>query len=126
MAHILRERERILRRTQFGGQRGCVSVVVRGKKDGRFREIRFHLASQSQALGEGTGIPAAVGALLLLQGKVKGPGVVPPEAGVNPGDFIGMIPQVMALDPQKEGGKSFGGVILEQVDEHGRITKIDV
>jgi hypothetical protein len=52
--------------------------------------------------------------------------VVPPEAGVNPGDFIGMIPQVMALDPQKEGGKSFGGVILEQVDEHGRITKIDV
>ena len=42
VAYVLRERERILRETNFGDQRGCVSVVVKGKKDGKYKEFRFH------------------------------------------------------------------------------------
>ena len=126
MAFIIRERDRILRQTDFGPQRGCVSVIVTGKKDGKYSEYRFHLASKSQALGEGTGIPAAVGALLMQQGKVAGPGVAPPEGCVNPLDFLALVPQVMKLDQKKEGGESFGGVIVEQVDAAGKVTKLDI
>jgi len=125
-AYVIKARERILKETKFGPQRGCASVVVKGKKDGKYMEYRFHMASQSQALGEGTGIPAAAGAILMLEGKVSGKGVMPPEACMNPLDFIGLIPQVMKLDKKKEGGKSFGGVIIEQVDETGQIKKLDI
>lgn len=44
---------------------------------------------------------------------------------MDPNDFIGAIPQVMALDDKKEGGEAFGGVIVESVDEHGTVKKMD-
>jgi len=34
VSYIIRERDRILEETNFGAQRGCASVVVKGKKDG--------------------------------------------------------------------------------------------
>lgn len=123
-AFIIRERERILKETKFGSQRGCVSVIVKGKKDGKARAFRFHLFSGTQALGEGTGIPAAVGAIIMLEGKVSCKGVMPPEGMVKPLDFLAYVPKVMKLD-KKEGGKGFGGVLVEQVDENGKITKLD-
>lgn len=123
VAYILRERERILQETGFGQQRGCCSVVVRGRNSsGLAREYRFHMASASQALGEGTGIPAAVGAILMQQGRIQTKGVLPPEGCVRPMDFVGLIPRVMRLDPERVGGKSFGGVIVEKVDHEGRVT----
>ena len=126
VAYILRERERILKQTNFGDQRGCASVVVKGKKDGKYKEFRFHMASMSQALGEGTGIPAAMGAILLNRGKVYGKGVMPPEACVNPNELLALLPEVMTLDAKKEGGKSFGGFIVETIDENGNISKFDI
>ncbi|UCD85743.1 MAG: saccharopine dehydrogenase NADP-binding domain-containing protein [Deltaproteobacteria bacterium] len=126
VAYIIRERERILKKTGFGPQRGCASVIVKGKKDGEYREYRFHMASRTQAMGEGTAIPAAAGAILMLRGKVSAKGVIPPEACVEPQEFIDLIPEVMKLDEKKEGGESFGGVIVEQIDEDGRVTKLDI
>ena len=126
VAYILRERERILKETNFGIQRGCCSTVVRGKKDGKYREYRVHMASKSQALGEGTGIPAAVGAILMQQGKITEKGVFPPEGCINPQDFLDLIPQVMKFDKAKEGGESFGGLIAEMVDENGNVKKMDI
>ncbi len=126
VAFILRERERILRETNFGQQRGCCSVVVKGSKDGTGQEYRAHMASRSQALGEGTGIPAAGGTILMAQGKVMGKGVFPPEGGINPADFIDLIPEIMELDRAKEGGESFGGVIFQHVDDKGQVTNLDL
>jgi len=126
MAYIVRERERILKQTGFGTQRGCCSTVVKGEKDGEYREYRVHMASKSQALGEGTGIPAAIGAILMQQGKITEKGVFPPEGCVNPQDFLDILPQVIKLDKVKEGGESFGGLIVEMVDEKGNIKKIDI
>jgi len=126
MAYIIRKRERILKETGFGSQRGCVSVLVKGQKQGKSREYRFHLASQSQALGEGTAIPAAAGAVLMQMGKVSGRGVMPPEACLNPLDFLELVPRLIQLDRKKEGGQSFGGVIVEQVDENGNVTKLNI
>jgi saccharopine dehydrogenase (NAD+, L-lysine-forming) len=101
-------------------------VIARGKKDGKDREYRFHMGSRSQALGEGTGLPAAGGTLLLAQGKIARKGVFPPEGGINPLDFLEIIPSIMKLDDRKEGGESFGGVIVEEVDETGKVKKIDI
>jgi saccharopine dehydrogenase (NAD+, L-lysine forming) len=126
VAYIVRERERIIKETNFGSQKGCASVVVKGKKDGKYKEYRFHLASQSQALGEGTGIPAAMGAILMQEGKIKDKGVLPPEACMKPSDFIELLPRVMVLDKKKEGGDSFGGIIVQSVDENGKITTLDI
>ena len=126
MAYIIKQRERILKETNFGKQRGCLSIVVKGKKGGKYREYRFHLASRSEALGEGTGIPAAMGVLLMQMGKIKTKGVLPPEGCINPLDLLELVPKVMKLDSKKEGGESFGGVIVQQIDENGKMTNIDI
>ena len=113
MAYIIRERKRILKETDFGQQRGCCTVVAKGKKNGQYEEYRFHMASQSEALGEGTGIPAAIGAILMQQGKITQKGVMPPEGCVNPVDFIDLISKVMGLDKKnKDSHEEFSGVLV--------------
>jgi len=126
IAYILKERERILKQTDFGSQRGCCSVVVKGKKDGKYDEYRFHMASGNQALGEGTGIPAAIGAILMQQGKIARKGVYPPEACVDPNDFIQQVSKVMELDKKPKNDGSFGGVIVQRIDASGTITTLDI
>jgi hypothetical protein len=32
----------------------------------------------------------------------------------------------MKMDKKKEGGQSFGGIIVQKVDAQGRVTTIDV
>ncbi len=124
IAWILKERERILAETDFGAQRGCVKVVVTGKKaDGTPRKYIFSMASVDQALGEGTGIPAAMGAILMLNGQVEGPGVLPPEGCVSPMDFLALMGPVLAT--QKKSG-SFEGLKVEKQDEHGNVENIDL
>jgi saccharopine dehydrogenase (NAD+, L-lysine-forming) len=83
------------------------------------------MASTSQALGEGTGIPAAMGAILMQQGKVQGKGVLPPEACLNAFEFLGMAPKMFARDAAAKGSteESF---IIEEVDELGRSTRIKI
>jgi saccharopine dehydrogenase (NAD+, L-lysine-forming) len=126
IAYILRERERILRETGFGAQRGCTSIVVSGRKEGRRVAYRFHMASESQGLGEGTGIPLAMGAILLNRGKITASGVHPPEAVVLPTDFLAVLPEVFTLDKEKTEGRPFSGFILEKVDENGVVTRKDL
>jgi len=123
VAYILRERERILRETRFGVQRGCVKVVVEGKKAGGPHRYVFSIASQNQALGEGTGIPAALGATLMIQGKANGKGVLPPEGCLDPADFLSLVKRV--LKPGA-GGRSFEGVLVESIDAEGKIEEIRI
>ena len=122
IAFLIRERERILKETQFGSQRGANKIVVRGKHHGEARGVIFHLASETQALGEGTGIPAAMGTILVATGKVDRLGVLPPEAAVDPFDFLALLPQVM---PSSEDGKGFDGVKVEMIDAQGRTQSLD-
>lgn len=126
VSYILKRREEIIKETGMDSPCGCCSVVAKGKKDGKYQEYRFHMASRSQALGEGTGIPAAMGTMLMVMGKISAQGVLPPEACVEPMDFVSLISKVMKLDAKKEGGESFGGVIVERVDETGLIEKLDI
>ncbi|MFW5862106.1 MAG: saccharopine dehydrogenase NADP-binding domain-containing protein [Spirochaetota bacterium] len=126
IAYIIRERDRILKETGFGEQRGCVTVIAKGKKEGSYQEYRFHMASTSQALGEGTGIPAAMGAIAMHQGMVKQDGVLPPEACINAGEFINLVPEIMQSDESSKKEGAFEGFLVEQVDGDGNITIIDL
>jgi saccharopine dehydrogenase (NAD+, L-lysine forming) len=126
VAYIIRKREEILKATGFGKPCGCCSVVARGRKEGKYQEYRFHMASRTEALGEGTGIPAAMGVMLMVMGKVSGPGILPPEACVDPSDFIGLITKVMNLGDKKKESDSFSGVIVERIDENGNVENLDI
>ncbi len=123
VAWLLRQRERILRECDFGEQRGCAKVVVAGLRHGKPRSYVFSMASTDQALGEGTGIPAAMGAILMQRGMIAGPGVLPPEAAVNPLQFMGLVGPVMAASAQ---GGSFEGFLVERIDENGVKTRVDM
>lgn len=120
IAFLLQERERILKETNFGKQRGCVKVVVTGKKNGKSHKYIFSMASQGQALGEGTGIPAAMGVILMNRGKIKEKGVLPPEGCVNPLDFISLIGEIVRPEKDK---KSFEGLVIDSIDENGSTTR---
>ncbi len=84
------------------------------------------MASTSQALGEGTGIPAAMGAIAMHQGMVKQDGVLPPEACINAGEFINLVPEIMQSDESSKKEGAFEGFLVEQVDGDGNITIIDL
>jgi saccharopine dehydrogenase (NAD+, L-lysine-forming) len=102
-----------------------MAVVVKGKKDGKREEYRVHMASEGAGLGEGTGIPAAMGVILMDQGKVRAKGVLPPEGCVDPNDFISLR---KTMKPIKQKGKKKAAEVLyaERIDARGRVTKIDL
>lgn len=125
VSYILKERERMLKEAGFDRPRGCVSVIAKGKKDGVYREYRFHLLSESEGLGEGTGIPAAIGVIMMKRGMVNGTGVMPPEAGLKSIDFLKTTGEVYDLSGSKKGGSS-ARIILETVDETGTVSPIDI
>jgi saccharopine dehydrogenase (NAD+, L-lysine forming) len=126
VAYIKRERERILKETNFGHQRGAMSIVVKGRKDGNILEYRLHTVSSSQALGEGTGIPAAVGAIMVQQGKTTEIGVMPPEGCIRPREFIDAYTPFIEAADSKAGKAGSSALILEKVDANGNVTVVDI
>ncbi|MFW9992684.1 MAG: saccharopine dehydrogenase family protein [Candidatus Odinarchaeota archaeon] len=60
-------------------------VDLYGYRDGR--EVHLAYATPSVPMGELTGYPASIAAQLLVEGKIKGTGVIPPEK-VNPQPFF--------------------------------------
>jgi len=125
MAYIIEQREKILKELNFGQQRGALKIVTQGKKKGKPHKYVFSMASMSQAMGAGTGIPAALGALLMNRGKITEMGVIPPEGGVNPLDFLKLANKAFALEePEEETGEST--LIVESIDHEGKVKKITI
>ncbi|MFW9795213.1 MAG: saccharopine dehydrogenase family protein [Candidatus Thorarchaeota archaeon] len=123
IAYILDKREQILKETNFGEQRGCLKIVIKGIEDGKPQEYHFSLASVGQSMGEGTGIPAALGAVLMMRGKITEKGVLPPEACVNPIDFLGIMQDYLKPDNVSSGESP---LIIESIKEDGTVEKLDI
>ncbi|NHI82865.1 MAG: saccharopine dehydrogenase [Candidatus Thorarchaeota archaeon] len=123
ISYILSQRDRILEETDFGEQRGCLKIRVRGILDGNPHEYDFSLASVGRAMGDSTGIPAAIGAILMYRGKVKGKGVLPPEACIVPMDLLLMMKEVLGL---KEVTGEGSPLIIESIDHKGNVETIDI
>lgn len=121
ISYIIEQRERLLKETNFGEQRGCVKIVVSGKENGESHQYIFSLASRGQAMGEGTGIPAAFGAALMQRGKITSKGVLPPEGCIMPLDFLGMMQEYLKLE--KVGGKG-SPLTIESIDSKGNVEAL--
>ncbi len=120
VALLQRERAGLLEAAGVTGPGGCLAVDVSGRKDGQTHRYTFQLSSQEAGAGEGTGIPAAVGALLMLGSGVAGPGVVPPEAGVDPVAFLPLAFDVM----HRLGVEAGGGLYVEHTGPDGTVSEL--
>jgi saccharopine dehydrogenase (NAD+, L-lysine-forming) len=123
IAYVIKERDRILQETGFGEQRGCLKITIKGIEDGAFRQYNFQMSSIGQSMGEGTGIPAAFGAILMHRGKITEKGVLPPEACVRPLDFLGLMQEHLKLDRMTGGGSP---LIIESIDKDGNLEHLDM
>lgn len=119
VAHILAQRPRLLREAGIDGPAGCLKVVVGGRKDGSSLTFVLSLSSRSAGAGEGTGIPAAVGAILMQRGQIQRRGVFPPEAAVQPFEVLALAGEI-----SKRLGVGGGSVHVESIDADGKRTEI--
>jgi len=121
IAYLINERDKILRKINFGKQRGCIKIFVEGLKENKPHKIIFTLESESQAMGEGTGLPVAFGAIMLQRKLITEHGVLPPEAVVNPIEFLNVMQEYLNLD-SATGGPS--PLTIESVDSEGSIEML--
>ncbi|MCP4123213.1 MAG: saccharopine dehydrogenase [Bacteroidetes bacterium] len=129
ISYLIKRRDELLEEEGFGDQRGCVKIVVAGENaQGLKRTYIFSLISEgigkAQGLGEGTGYPAALAAILMNQGKITKRGVVPPEACINPLEFLMLMKKALQVDDSDESKKS--PVVLEKMDENGVLSIVDL
>jgi len=115
VASILAQRKRLMKETGITEPMGCLKIVVKGHKDGAKNSYIFSMSSRGQGMGEGTGIPAAIGAIIMAMGKIKEKGVLPPEACVNPMDLL----ELAKTSVKTAGGKGFP-IVVEHIDKDGK------
>ncbi|MEI6622910.1 MAG: saccharopine dehydrogenase NADP-binding domain-containing protein [Actinomycetes bacterium] len=112
VALLQQRRPQLLADAGVTGPAGCLKVVVTGSKDGAEHTYVASVFSDADGAGAGTGIPAAIGAILALRGElVGGPGVHPPEAAVP-------VAPVLELAGKIVSGLSIGGGSLPMLLEH--------
>ena len=94
VAHILAQRPRLLADAGVTGPKGCLKVVVSGTKNGEPHTYALSLSSGERGAGEGTGIPAALAAIMMARGRIDRTGVFPPEAAVAPLEMLSLVSEV--------------------------------
>jgi len=121
VAYILSRRPELLDAASLSEPMGCLKVKVSGKKDGDPHTYIFSMTSKGAGAGEGTGIPAALGAIMMSEGRIELKGVFPPEAGVDPLDILALAGKVIK-------GTGMGDkvpVYIEHIDKDGGRESID-
>lgn len=110
VAVLQRDRPRLLAEAGVTGRAGCLRVEVGGEKDGAAHTYVCTLSSTGAGAGEGTGIPAAIGAALHRRGALDGgPGVHPPEAVVPVDAFLALATDVIGRMGVETGGSTPAG-----------------
>jgi saccharopine dehydrogenase (NAD+, L-lysine-forming) len=121
VAFILSRRQALTAEAGLNEPMGCLKIVVSGLKDGESCTYAFSMSSRGQGMGEGTGIPAALGAILMATGKVRAKGVNPPEACVEPLDFLDLARNKVSL-----GDKKGLPLVIERIDRDGRSQVVNL
>jgi len=120
VAHVIAERPRLLREAGITGPGGCLKVVVGGLRRGEATSYELTLSSREAGAGEGTGIPAAVGAILAARNAVNGKGVLPPESAYRPFDVLTLAMEIVG----KLGVGGGDTLLVEKVDSKGDRTVV--
>jgi saccharopine dehydrogenase (NAD+, L-lysine-forming) len=116
---ILSQRQRLMQEAGLIGPMGCLKIVVKGKKNGEQSNYIFSMSSRGQGMGEGTGVPAALGTMLMAMGKVKPKGVNPPEGCVDPLDLLELARTKISL-----GDKKGLPIVIEHIDKDGKSKRL--
>ncbi len=115
VAFVISRRNDLLAEAGITEQMGCLKIVVKGSKDGEPHTYVFSMSSKGMGMGEGTGIPAALGAIAMSEGKIERKGAFPPEAAVSPRDMIQLAGEIM-----KSSGKGDSvPIYIEHIDKDG-------
>lgn len=117
VAYILSKRMELVEKAGLKEPVGALKIVISGYSGGKRYSYIFALSSRGQGMGEGTGIPAAIGAVLMGTGKIGEKGVFPPEAAVNPYDVIELASKILSSE-----GRKFP-LIIERIDVEGNVKK---
>jgi saccharopine dehydrogenase (NAD+, L-lysine-forming) len=115
VSFILSRRPELMREAGLTRPLGCLKIVVKGRKEGQKNTYVFSMSSKGEGMGEGTGVPAALGAILMEGGKIRKPGVSPPEGCVQPMDFV-----ELARASVKLGNKRGLPIVVEHADQSGK------
>jgi len=121
VAFILSRRQALMAEAALKEPMWCLRIVVSGRKDGEKSAYIFSMSSRGQGMGEGTGIPAALGAILMATGKVEAKGVNPPESCVAPLDFL-----ELARDRVSLGDKKGLPLVIEHIDKDGNSQVVNL
>ncbi len=129
IAYLIKKRDELIKLEENREPRGCVKIVCKGKtRKGKAQTYIFSLVSEGigkgHGLGMGTGFPAAIGAMLIQQGKVKKKGVLPPEACVNVWHFMDLMKTALDINDQVEEKKS--PLIIQSIDATGTIKEMQL
>jgi len=122
VAFVISRRDGLLKEAGIDTPRGCLKIVVKGEKDGEPHTYIFQMSSSGMGMGEGTGIPAALGAIVMGQGKITLKGVFPPEAAVDPLDMIQLAGEVI----KSSGMGDRAPIYIEHVDKDGKTETVDL
>jgi saccharopine dehydrogenase (NAD+, L-lysine-forming) len=114
VAFILAQRPKILEAAGLTGPMGCLKIVVKGVKKGEPSTYVFSLSSKTQGMGDATGIPAALGAMLMASGRIQEKGVLPPEACVKPMDLLQLAQRIVSI-----GDTKGLPIVIEHIDAAG-------
>jgi len=120
VAHIQSRRAALLAEAGVTGPGGCLKVVVGGIRKEAPRAYVLQLSSKTAGAGEGTGIPAAAGAMMMGNGQITRTGVFPPEAGVDPLQVL--MAAFHAVKALGKGGDD--NISIEQIDADGAVTAV--
>jgi saccharopine dehydrogenase (NAD+, L-lysine-forming) len=121
VAFILSQRHRLMQEAGLIEPMGCLKIVVKGNKNGEQSSYIFSMSSRGQGMGEGTGVPAALGTMLMATGKVKPEGVNPPEGCVDPLDLLELAQTKVSL-----GDKKGLPIVIEHIDKDGKSKRLDL
>src|SRR4030043_55577 len=121
VAFILSQRGKLMKDAGINQPMGCLKIVVKGYKDGGKNTYIFSMSSRGQGMGEGTGIPVAIGGMLMGTGKITEKGVLPPEACVNPMDLL----ELAKTKVKTAGGKGFP-IAIEHIEKDGKSQKVNL
>jgi saccharopine dehydrogenase (NAD+, L-lysine-forming) len=114
VAYVLSRRRQLLDDAGLRGPMGCLKIVVRGQKKDEPSTFIFSLSSKTQGMGDGTGIPAALGAILMATGKIADHGVLPPESCVKPMDLLALAQSAITVS-----GRKGLPIVIEHIDASG-------
>ncbi|MEM3618356.1 MAG: saccharopine dehydrogenase NADP-binding domain-containing protein [Candidatus Bathyarchaeia archaeon] len=120
-AFALHQRPKLLREAGITEPMGCLKIVVKGKRKGESSTYIFSMSSRGMGMREGTGVPAALGTMLMAMGKIKQKGVFPPEAAVDPIELF-----MLAKEKIRIGGTVGLPIRVEHVDKNGKVHRLSL